>query len=881
MIAPAAPSASPLVPDATRCPDCRAPLRPAVEGQAPACSACELPLTGPAALRLWEVDIELMRLSTRREALFVERGGLLRALRSLGGHEQPEARQADAHDGSIDAAYDTDTQNRAYAGGAPWPHGPQPPVGPPLAPPQPRAEWTPKRVQNLLLGLGGLLLTIAALVFAAVTYDQLGAGGRAAVLVALTLVAGAAAPKVHARGLGATAETLGAVALVLAVLDAYGLRKLGLAGRSDPLVFAAVSAAVLAAISFAYTRFVPLRLVRRAAVVLSQLPVLLLIVQAEPSTGVAALVLAGLTAVDLAVLVALRGRNVPGDVVKTLLVCAGLVTMLGILLAVDAADGSDAASGALALLSYSALLVAAATLVTDRPLRTALTGTPVVLLAVAAAGLAQGELTSAQEPLVPAAVALLAALATLKLPALWRAGPVVGATLVAAACVTWVAEHVVTGLVLPFGWLLDPWTRGRADGAREALGPGVTWDGTVVTTIVLAAAALTLAAGGLSLRRLRAAALPVGALTAATAVLLPLGLATSFPVALGLLLVTALGLAAAGLAVLDRHREVGLAVVGTGTAVGLFAACWATADRTATLGVLPLVALLLAALSASRRLPVTATGVVATGAGLVASAALGAAGAARGLSADQVGGLLLVGVAVLAGVAALLAQLSDGTERQPHRNAQRGGLELAAVLTAGAAVCLAVRDAGWVSWVLAGTGLVVVATALLPDRRRAAIAGGLLLSASSWVRLADAGVDAPEPYVLPIALVALGLGHLRRRAEPSTRSFAAYGPGLVALLVPSLLASFDDATSTRALLLGLVALAVLLVGARSRLQAPLAVGAVVLAVDALQLLGPYAAALPRWMSLGAAGVLLVAVGATYEKRRQDMSRLRTGFDALA
>ncbi|MCW2716069.1 MAG: hypothetical protein JWN88_3116, partial [Frankiales bacterium] len=46
-------------------------------------------------------------------------------------------------------------------------------------------------------------------------------------------------------------------------------------------------------------------------------------------------------------------------------------------------------------------------------------------------------------------------------------------------------------------------------------------------------------------------------------------------------------------------------------------------------------------------------------------------------------------------------------------------------------------------------------------------------------------------------------------------------------------------------------------------------------------LGPYAAALPRWISLGAAGVLLVAVGATYEKRRADVSRLRSGFDAMS
>lgn len=161
------------------------------------------------------------------------------------------------------------------------------------------------------------------------------------------------------------------------------------------------------------------------------------------------------------------------------------------------------------------------------------------------------------------------------------------------------------------------------------------------------------------------------------------------------------------------------------------------------------------------------------------------------------------------------------------------------------------------------------------------MAGGLLLSASSWVRLADAGVDAPEPYVLPLAAVALILGHLRSCAVPGTRSWAAYGPGLSLLLLPSLVASFDDDTLQRPLLLGLAALGVLLAGAYFRLQAPLCLGGAVLAVDALQLLAPYAAALPRWMSLGAVGVLLVAIGATYEQRRRDVARLRSGYDALA
>ena len=281
---------------------------------------------------------------------------------------------------------------------------------------------------------------------------------------------------------------------------------------------------------------------------------------------------------------------------------------------------------------------------------------------------------------------------------------------------------------------------------------------------------------------------------------------------------------------------------------------------------LPLVALGCAALAVPRQpSPAVPVGL----AGLLATAHVGALGAALDLAPDQVGGLLLVAVA-----GALLAAALLDDRRRP-------GAEGTALVGAAAALSLAAGDVGWLSWVLAGLGLLALATALRPDRRAVAALGGLLLSASSWVRLADAGVTAPEPYVLPLAVAALVLGALRRRSSPATSSWAAYGPGLLLALVPSLVAGLEDDELRRLLLVGLAALLVLLVGARGRLQAPLTVGAGVLVVVALDLVGPYAVALPRWLSLGGAGTLLLVVGATYEQRRRDLARLREGFDALA
>lgn len=60
----------------------------------------------------------------------------------------------------------------------------------PVAPPRPEAPAP--RVQNVLLLLGGVLLTIAAMVFTLVSWGHLGIGGRAVVLGAVTLAALAA-----------------------------------------------------------------------------------------------------------------------------------------------------------------------------------------------------------------------------------------------------------------------------------------------------------------------------------------------------------------------------------------------------------------------------------------------------------------------------------------------------------------------------------------------------------------------------------------------------------------------------------------------------------------------------------------------------------------
>jgi hypothetical protein len=812
------------------CPDCAAPLSGATT-----CASCGLRLTGPEALRLWEVDQSLVALDAHRAALLAERGRLLAALRP----------------GTVVAPVSSAPPVPAQPGPA-W----QAPV------PQPKQEWTPQRIQNTLLGLGALLLTVAGIVFAAVTYDRLGAGGRAAILVALTLLAGAAVPRVKTRGLDATAETVSIVTLALAALDAYGLRKLGLAEGSAPTVYAAGSAFVLAVLSGTYAVAVPVVFPRLAAVALAHLPVPLLLVHARASAGEAGLALALLAGADLLAWVLLhRAGSALRDVQGALLAAGTVTSGVAITLASVGAFFLDGqAEGQLALVVLAALSVSAGVIAGPGVLRAFLTALPAPLVATAAAAVGADRLTEVQQPLVVAAVGLVAMQVAGMLPRTWRPGPVVGALVVTASAVATQLEAIAQAVALPLSWLQEAWTLPAGTPARLALAPNTEWDGTVVTLLVLLCASVVTAGAGLAVHRLDVAAVPTAVLLFVAAVVLPLGLATSYSLALLVLLGCAAGLLTAGVVV--TRTDLSLAALGAGTAIGLLAAVWSVADRDATLLVLAVLTLLFAGVAVRRP---EAAGV----AGLAAGGLLAAGGAARGLATDQVGGLLLIAPAVLVALTFVLTGV------------RRLAVETSAGVLAVVAVGLTVDDAGWLSWALATAGLIALADALHADRRLVAAAGGLLLSASSWVRLADAGVEAPEPYVVPLALVALVLGWLRVRREPSTRSFAAYSPGLSLLLLPSLIASFDDESLTRPLLLGAAALVVLLIGAQQRLQAPLVIGGGVLAVDALQLMAPYAAALPRWLTLGAAGLLLVGVGATYEQRRRDVTRLRERFDALA
>lgn len=167
-------------------------------------------------------------------------------------------------------------------------------------------------------------------------------------------------------------------------------------------------------------------------------------------------------------------------------------------------------------------------------------------------------------------------------------------------------------------------------------------------------------------------------------------------------------------------------------------------------------------------------------------------------------------------------------------------------------------------WTIAGAG--VTAVGLTNSRRRAFIkVGSVLLGIAYVVRLADAGVHVAEAYTAPFAAVLLMVGAWALR-RPGLATVRALGPGVTLALLPSLPRALSEPTSLRALLLGLVAVALLAIGVKLRWQAPFVGGAATVLLLVVANVGPWVLGLERWILIAVLGAAALAVGATWEAR---------------
>src|SRR6185369_6901678 len=111
---------------------------------------------------------------------------------------------------------------------------------------------------------------------------------------------------------------------------------------------------------------------------------------------------------------------------------------------------------------------------------------------------------------------------------------------------------------------------------------------------------------------------------------------------------------------------------------------------------------------------------------------------------------------------------------------------------------------------------------------------GMLEITALWALLIARDVTAVEAYSLPLAGVALIVGFLAMRRDPTISSWIGYGPALVAAFGPSLAVVLPVAGDPwRRLGIGVAALVVVIAGSVRRRQAPVVIGGVVLVALAL------------------------------------------------
>ncbi|MFF7142003.1 SCO7613 C-terminal domain-containing membrane protein [Streptomyces nodosus] len=743
-----------------------------------------------------------------------------------------------------------------------------PRVASPAAPPAARRpETTAPRVQNVLLVLGGALLAVAAIAFTLVSWGHLGIAGRSLVLGAVTLAALGAPVALRRHGLGSTAEAVAGVGLALTVLDAYSLHEVAMA-RTDGTGYTAVAAAVLAGLWSGYGKALgSLRVSRPAALAAAQLPLPLGAVAsgAGPYAIAAALLLT--TACDsvVALRTPLRSLRLPASVGAYGL--GGWGVLAAGVFSLTATGPGDATRASALLLLAAAIALGVARWAPGRDLATGTAVAGGVLLVAALGGVPRVLLPGVWAVPVHLACGIaLAAVVRGRLPEPVRRGFALASAGVQGAAVLWALPSVVLALLGPLGWTVRSWSGAPSD-LRDALTLGAPWPpyaSTAPLVLVLVTAVLVAVARTVPARRSQAT---TGATTLGWAALLILPATLRLPYAVGLFVLGATVAGGLVVAACARRTPMSMTAFLLSLLTAADLALLSLASRTATLAVLAALTVLFAVAAAHRRpAPGRASASLATATGLAC-----AVGAAAGAPAAHTALLVLVVPVVAALLAARMPRPAVPVE----------------VTGAGAglvAVGLAVTDGPVLALVLALCGVIAAGTAVREDRRPAGYAAAVLFLLATWVRLGTWHIGTPEAYTLPVTVPALVVGFVRQRRDPLASSWTAYGPGLSVTLLPSLLMAWGDADWPRPLLLGTAALALTLLGAHHRMQAPLVLGGGVLVLDVLHELAPHlvqlAHALPRWLPPALAGLLLLALGATYEQRLRDARRVREALGRM-
>ncbi|WP_426571882.1 SCO7613 C-terminal domain-containing membrane protein [Aquihabitans sp. McL0605] len=786
-----------------------------------------------------------------------------------------------------------------------WPSAPAPPPQPGWRPPppQPPAGWDsdpsgpersrpPVGLQNLLLGLGTSLVAVAVTVFTAVNWRQLDASVQGLILVGLTVLAGAAAALASHRAMPSTGEALGVVAVLLAIADVHALR-VGLAPGADAGLFWAGGLAVVAALAWVLGRSAGIASPQIVAAALAQVPLLAVLGSIEPAP--AAWLLA-LVAQALVVTFA-ADRVVPGPPWVGRIAwgwALGAVALATVAVALDAAValafGDEGAAATSAWAAAGLLAVAALALwvtwlrVESVVVRTfgSLAAAAMVLGSVWFAAMAATDGWTALALVAVAGAVLL--FVTLRLPRVWGepASILTGAT--AAVASLPLVGAVASMLVAASRVSPSAWHVAATQAAAGLQVPSTDVPGPAALGLHLLALAIgVLAFARRGTKAVAAGGLAVVGLTAL--VLSPLLASLTIAATVGLALGAVIAATVAAV-VIGGRGPAWFAAIATALAAYAWATPWSLATPTLTFATLGTGLLAAVAIGAVARRDEAVEAAASASIWVAAAVPLlaGLVAVDAGLAAHDCWAVVAVAAAVLSIVGALL--LDPEGDAGPVSQAMSTSIELTSLLAYLAAFAAVVEldSMPSLSLVLATGVLGFGLHAARPHRRLAGLAAGVEALAFVWIQLGSAHVTTVEAYSLPLALLLLAAGLVGERLARANRhevgSWVTYGPALVVALAPTVWLSFTQPGAVRPLV-ALVAGAVVLVGGvASGRRALVDVGAATVILLGLHQIAPVVGSMPNWATIGATGVLLLAVGATFEQRRRDLKAVLRRYTAL-
>ncbi|MEZ5182164.1 MAG: hypothetical protein R2702_09860 [Acidimicrobiales bacterium] len=749
-------------------------------------------------------------------------------------------------------------------------------------------------MQDVLLGLGTALVAVAVTVFAAVNWRRLDATAQGLALVALTGALGAIAARAGRRGLRATAEAFASAAILLALADVHAFR-VGLAPQADVRSWWAVGLLGVAGLAVAVGSAARARGAVAAATVLAQVALPVAVV-GRTSTVVAAVAVIVQSTVAVVALGGLRGarlrpaRWVGRAAAVALAVGAELATSSAALLALAEGDPvpvwwAVAAAGAV-LLTALAVELRARPEVRDGSLSLAVGHLLVATLGAATSAFGwDGGAPIA----VVAGVAAIGLLGAGRLPRPWSGAPTATFAVGLGLASLPVVGAVATALIAASEVAGRPWS---LDGATTAADLALQPVGVATRALLGHLAALLV--GCLALGRAPAGAdAPArrgararagwGALTVLLGGLLlvpVLAPVTIAQVVLGALAIQVAAVAAGAL-VGARGPRRGLVVVAL-VAQG-WALAWGAAAAELTLQALLVSAASMAlALVAARRRDLAGVALAATGwLGVGVPLAIGLAALASGHPGSTGWAAAAVAGAMLGAIVQLLL---DGARSRSPLDRQTVAVGLAASATVHGLALVATAGAGALdalAVVLAAGTIALVVHGTRPERQVLLVAAGLEGLALTWLLLARQDVGLVEAYTLPLAglLLVLGAAGARLRAAgPVPRGGR---PDRACSWPWARPWSWGSPRADRCGRSWASSPAVLAIGGAGRgRRAPFDIGVGAVGALALQQGLAMVGALPNWATIGTTGLVLLAVGATFEQRRADLRSARRAYASL-